>query len=88
MKSPKDVLPASVAGNDAPENPVQPRTETVQLPAELCQAARDLIKETKFATLEEFLAFVLRDLTARDSSPMEERERQLLEQRLRDLGYL
>ncbi|MFY9558891.1 MAG: hypothetical protein WAQ52_01535 [Terriglobales bacterium] len=60
----------------------------VQLPSELCQAAEQLIKGTKFATLEEFLTFVLQEVTSNRSAQAEEQERKVIEDRLRDLGYL
>ncbi len=60
----------------------------LRLPAELCVAAEERIKGTGFRTLEEFLTFVLRDLTSRSSAQAEERERRLVAERLRDLGYL
>jgi hypothetical protein len=60
----------------------------LRLPAELCRAAEDRIKGTGFRTLEEFLTFVLRDLTAQKGAQAEERERKLITDRLRDLGYL
>jgi hypothetical protein len=61
---------------------------SINLPADLCAAAERLIDGTRFRTVEEFLAFIVRELTATDSAPIEERERHVIEQRLRDLGYL
>ena len=60
----------------------------LRLPSELCAAAEERIKGTGFRTLEEFLTFVLRDLTSRSGAQAEERERRLVAERLRDLGYL
>jgi hypothetical protein len=60
----------------------------VRLPSELCAAAEERIKGTSFRTLEDFLTFVLRDLTSRRGAQAEEQERKLVEERLRDLGYL
>ena len=60
----------------------------VRLPARLLDAAERLIQGTKFQTVEEFLSFVLQELTSVDSAPADERERKLIEERLRDLGYL
>ena len=60
----------------------------VRLPVQLCEAAERLIKGTRFNTVEEFLSFVLRELTSSDSSHLDERERKVIEERLRDLGYL
>ena len=60
----------------------------VRLPAHLFEAAERLIQGTRFKTVDQFLSFVLQELTAVDSRPTEEREQKAIEQRLRDLGYL
>lgn len=60
----------------------------VRLPSDLCEAIEKQLKSTKFATLEEFLTFVLGELASRHSAQSEEQERKVIEQRLRDLGYL
>ena len=60
----------------------------LRLPERLCEAAERLIKGTRFETVEEFLAFVLQELTSHDSTQFEEHERKVIEARLRDLGYL
>lgn len=58
-------------------------TRTVRLPADLCAQA-----EKKFGSLEELLEFVLRDLLRDDAAQQDESEQRVIEQRLRDLGYL
>lgn len=60
----------------------------LRLPVDLCRAAEERIKGTSFPTLEDFLTFVLRDLTSGRGAQAEERERKLVAERLRDLGYL
>ncbi len=60
----------------------------LRLPSQLCEAAERMIKGTRFNTVEEFLAFVLQELTSSESTQLDERERTAIEQRLRDLGYL
>jgi hypothetical protein len=59
----------------------------IRLSAELCAAA-----ETRFAgrfgSIEELLTFLLRELTDPDSVELDESERQIIEERLKDLGYL
>ncbi len=59
----------------------------VRLPAELCAAA-----ETKFAakfpSLEALLEFLLRDLLRDEALRMDEAEQRLIEERLRELGYI
>ena len=60
----------------------------IRVPAHLYDAAERLIKGTRFQTVDEFLVFVLQELTSRDSTKFEEQERKVIEARLRDLGYL
>ena len=59
----------------------------LQLPEELCAAA-----ETKFAaqfgSVEELLTFLLRELLTDEAAKHDEAEEQLVEQRLRELGYI
>jgi hypothetical protein len=66
---------------------VSERKRTVELPEELC--AR-LEKEfgKPFATFEGLLAYVMQKLTQEQASQMDEAEQKILEQRLRDLGYM
>ena len=59
----------------------------VKLPAELCAAAEREFAST-FASLEELLTFVLRDLLRQDAAHLDKAEQELVEQRLRELGYL
>jgi hypothetical protein len=59
----------------------------VRLPEELCaQAERKF--GTKFASLEELLAFVLSELLREDSSQADEAEQEMVKERLRELGYI
>jgi len=60
---------------------------TIQLPADLCAAAEKKFGQ-RFGSLEELLAFVLRDLTRDEANQLDEAEQRLVEQRLRELGYL
>jgi hypothetical protein len=62
-------------------------TRDVRLPSDLCAAAEARFGD-RFGTLEEFLAFVLRELLRHESAKAEEAEQRLVEERLRDLGYL
>ena len=59
----------------------------VQLPADLCAAAEKKFGHV-FASLEELLVFVLRDLARDEAARADEAEQRLVEQRLRELGYL
>ena len=60
----------------------------LRLPEELCTKIEQQIHGSEFGTLEEFLTFFLRELASRNSSPLDEKERQAIAQRLRDLGYM
>jgi hypothetical protein len=57
------------------------------LPAELCAQAEEKFRR-QFASVEQLLEFVLRDLLRDDASRADEAERRMIEQRLQDLGYL
>jgi hypothetical protein len=59
----------------------------VPLPADLCAAAEKRFGKT-FANVEELLTAVLRDLASDDVSALDQAEQRLVEQRLRELGYL
>jgi hypothetical protein len=57
------------------------------LPAELCAQAEERFRG-QFGSLEQFLEFILRDLLRDDAVRADEAEQMMIEQRLRDLGYL
>ena len=59
----------------------------MRLPAELCAAIEKKFAG-KFGSLEELLTFVLRDLSRDDAAQLDQNEQKLVEERLRDLGYL
>jgi hypothetical protein len=59
----------------------------IQLPADLCSAAEKKFGQT-FGSLEELLVFVLRDLMRDEARQFDEAEQHMVEQRLRELGYL
>ena len=59
----------------------------VRLPADLCAAAEKTFGHV-FGSLEELLIFVLRDLSRDDASSADQAEQRLVEERLRELGYL
>ena len=64
-----------------------PEIRTVQLPSEICEAAEKKYG-SRFDNFEEFLVFVLKELTNDTALKSEEAELQIVEERLRDLGYL
>jgi hypothetical protein len=59
----------------------------VKLPAEMCDIAENKFSK-QFATLEELLTFVLRELLREDATQADEDERKIVEERLRELGYI
>jgi hypothetical protein len=59
----------------------------VRLPEDLCLAAEKKFAST-FASVEDLLSFVLRDLLRDEAAPFDAAEQQSVERRLRDLGYL
>ena len=59
----------------------------VGLPEDLCRAAEERFGR-RFASIDELLANVLRELLRDDQSKMDERELEIIEQRLRGLGYV
>jgi hypothetical protein len=59
----------------------------VALPAELCDEAERRFS-ARFGTLEQFLAFVMRELLHDEAAKMDQAEQGVLERRLKDLGYI
>lgn len=59
----------------------------VQLPADLCGIAEKDFGHL-FGNVEELLTFILRDLVRDDASKADQAEERLIEDRLKDLGYL
>jgi hypothetical protein len=59
----------------------------VRLPADLCAAVEKEFGQ-RFGSLEELLVVVLRDLSRDEASRFDEAEQKLVEERLRELGYM
>jgi len=59
----------------------------VELPEDLCAAAEHRFVP-QFANLEALLEFVLREITQDKVEALDKAEQALLEQRLKDLGYV
>ena len=64
-----------------------PELRVVQLPADLCSQAENRYR-SHFARLEEFLTFLLQEALRDDAVRFEQAEEQIIEERLRDLGYI
>ncbi len=58
----------------------------LRLPLDLCQAAEEKYKK-RFGTLEQFLTHVLEQLVL-DDGKMDQDEQRIIEERLKDLGYI
>jgi len=59
----------------------------VQLPSSICEAVEKRYG-SRFDNIEAFLVFVLKELTNDNALKADEAELHLVEERLRDLGYL
>ena len=59
----------------------------VRLPIELCEAVEKRYG-AQFGTLEQFLERVLRNLLRDDAAKMDEAEQRIIEERLKNLGYI
>jgi hypothetical protein len=62
-------------------------TRKVILPEQLCRAAEDKFSH-RFSSLEEFLTAALNELLRDDALRMDEQEQQIIEARLKALGYV
>jgi hypothetical protein len=60
---------------------------TLSLPATLCQRAQEKFGE-KFESVEQLLESILTELLRDDAAQADHEEQLVIEQRLRDLGYL
>ena len=59
----------------------------VRLPADLCEAAEKRFGPL-FGNVEEVLTFILRDLVRDDAIVADQAEERMIEERLKELGYL
>jgi len=59
----------------------------VQLPAELCAVAEKKFRNT-FSSVDELLTFILQDLAHDKATKADAAEERLVEERLKELGYL
>jgi len=64
-----------------------PARRQISLPEELCAAAERRFAP-QFGTMETLLEFVLRELMQDNAEALDKTEQAILEQRLRDLGYI
>ncbi len=59
----------------------------VRLPVDLCGEAERRFG-ARFGSLEELLVFVLRELLRDQAARLDQSEQRVIEQRLKDLGYI
>ena len=59
----------------------------IRLPDELCGAVEKRFAP-RFARVDDLLVFILEELGGADATAIDHREQQIIEQRLRDLGYI
>ncbi len=59
----------------------------IRLPEDLCAAAEAKFG-SRFGSLDELVAFLLRELVRGDTIELDQAEQAAVEQRLKDLGYL
>jgi hypothetical protein len=60
---------------------------TLNLPEDLCAAAEKSLTG-RFDSLESLLTFLLQEIAKDEAGRLDQAEEQVLEQRLRDLGYI
>ncbi len=60
---------------------------TIQLPEELCGQAEKLLAG-RFENLEALISFLLQQIVKDDAVKFDQAEEQMIEQRLKDLGYI
>ncbi|HZR56181.1 MAG TPA: hypothetical protein VFA74_04875 [Terriglobales bacterium] len=59
----------------------------LRLPQELCEAAEQRFGK-RFGKFEDFLVYVLQRLVSEDAEQMDQDEQRIIEDRLKDLGYI
>lgn len=59
----------------------------VELPEDLCAAAEQKFGQ-RFGSVEELLAYVLQDLLRDEACRLDQAEQRIVEERLKELGYI
>jgi hypothetical protein len=67
--------------------PTTSELRSLQLPATLCERAEQRFG-ARFGSVEQLLTFVLQELLRDDAAQMDQAEQRIIEQRLKDLGYI
>ena len=66
---------------------VMSESREVRIPEDLCTAAEKKFGD-RFSSVEELVTFLLRELVSADTVELDQAEQAVVEQRLKDLGYL
>jgi hypothetical protein len=59
----------------------------VSLPEDLCSAAEELYRK-RFPSLEKLIVFLLEEVTRQDEMGLDQKEKRIIEERLKALGYI
>jgi len=59
----------------------------LRLSSDLCSRVEQIYGK-RFGTLEQFLTYVLEQLVRDDAAKMDQEEQRIIEERLKDLGYI
>jgi hypothetical protein len=60
---------------------------TIQLPEQLCKEA-EIWLNGRFESLEALIIFALREIIRDEGAKLDQQEEEMVQQRLRDLGYI
>ena len=60
---------------------------SVRLPEELCEKAEQWLKG-RFESLEALMTFALQEIIQNQGGKLDQQEEEMVQQRLRDLGYI
>jgi len=67
--------------------PLSDQYRTIRISEELCKQAESWLKG-RFESLDALITFALQEITKDDGSNLDQAEEELIQQRLRDLGYI
>ncbi len=73
--------------DDAATHSIMSEFRDIRVPAELCDAAQQKFGSS-FASVEQLVTFLLQELVHADTSDLDKDDQALVEERLRDLGYI
>jgi hypothetical protein len=69
------------------KQPIMSESRDISLPAEVCARAEEKFGGS-FSSLNELLTFVLQELLRADTLDLDRADQAVVEERLRDLGYI